>query len=145
MILTFGGLTCHFSVKFHPVHQTLLVLLYRCWCRQARWKIHHDVCGSVPQALPKPSSLRKWWTTGWGTFYHACSELYSTLYPCKAVMHGQILEKIWLCSIYYKWHLMCSFIIHVLLFFKVVYVIIVHISLSSISSFIEIIATVNAW
>lgn len=35
-ILTFGGLKSLFSEQFHPVYQTMLVLLCRCGCRQAR-------------------------------------------------------------------------------------------------------------
>lgn len=48
--------------------QIMFVSLCRCGCWQAGREIHHDIRGSVSQALPKPPPLRDWWTAGWGTF-----------------------------------------------------------------------------
>lgn len=74
--------------EFHLVNQILFLLLYRCGRRQARWEINHDVCGSISQALPKPSPLWNWWT-GWGTSF-----LCYCLFTCEAVIqHVQFWAK----------------------------------------------------
>lgn len=61
--------------------QIMFVSLCRCGCWQAGREIHHDIRGSVSQALPKPPPLGDWWTAGWGTFVlEKCVILYMKWY-----------------------------------------------------------------
>lgn len=59
-------------------HLAIFLLLCRRGCWQTGWKIHHDICGSVSQALSKPPPLWLWWTARRGNFM--------TLIAHKAVM-----------------------------------------------------------